>query len=145
MGKYSEIIHQLPEEKEVMEKLTELTDAFVESVKMTHPQKYNSFIEKIKKLHDDNHFDAETIETLKDELHAHWSVEDTTNYAKETYEIDFDKENFNEYDFNFIMNEMYRNFNVVFQDETSKYAELSLAWLDKNKGKALCYYEKLYK
>lgn len=145
MGKYSDLIHQLPEERDIMEELTALTDEFVESIKITHPQKYNNFIEKIKKLGHHNHFDENTINEIKDIMNVHWSVDDTTNYAVEAYEINFDKENFNEYDFNFIMNEMYDTFNAVFQDETNKYAELSLAWLDKNKGKAYCYFEKLYK
>ena len=140
MGKYKEIVHKLPEDREVMEMLTDITDEFIESVKVTQPQKYSTLMNKLKALCECGHFTKEKYEELED---GHWTVEDTTNYAKEAYEVDFDKESFNEYDFNFIMNEMYKVFYPVYQDDVSKYAELTLAWLDYNHGKAYDYYIKL--
>lgn len=144
MGKYKELVHKLPEEREVMEELTDMTDEFIESIKITHPQKYHNFVDKIKSLSDKGHFTEDLLHEIKEKRDDHYSLDDTTTFAKESYEIDFDKESFNEYDFNFIMNEMYNMFNPIYQDETEKYAELTLAWLDYNKGKALKYYKKLY-
>ena len=144
MGKFKDIVHKLPEDREVMEELTDLTDEFVESIKVTHPQRYSNFIEKIKKLCDMGHFTEDILMEIKETMDDHYSLEDTTKYATETYEIDFDKESFNQYDLNFIMNEMYRLFHTIYQDDTDKYAELSLAWLDYNKGKAYWYYTNLY-
>ena len=143
MGKYKELIHKLPEERETMELLTDITDEFVESVKITQPQKYANLMNKLKALATTGHFTKEIVESINDNWH--WTVEDTTNYVKQTYEVNFDKEPFNEYDFNFVMNDMYKLYYPVFQDDTAKYAELTLAWLDQNNGKAYCYYEKMYK
>ena len=146
MGAYHDIVHKLPEEREVMEKLTDMTDEFVESVRLTHPQKYNNFIDKVKKLQSHNHFSKESLEEAYkheniEQLH---SVEDTTNYAKKEFEIDFSKENFNQYDFNFIMNETSRIYSSIYNKDMNKLAELTLAWLDYNHGKAYHYYKKLY-
>ena len=145
MGKFKELVHKLPEEREVMESLTDMTDDFIESIKVTHPQKYNTFIDKIKTLSSWGHFTEDSFNEAKEALDDHYTLEDTTKFAKENYEIDFDKEYFNEYDFNFIMNEVYRLYHAIYQEDTEKYAELTLAWLDYNRGKAYCYYKKLYK
>lgn len=142
MGKYKDWVHKLPQHKDTMIHLTDITDEFVEAVKITHPQKYTALISKLEKLCSEGHFTKEELEKLHD---LYFSIEDTTNYAKETYEIDFDKEQFNKYDFNFIMNEMYKIFNSLYHQDKSKYAELTLSWLDYNEGKAYTYFEKMYK
>lgn len=144
MGKYKELVHKLPEERKTMEDLTDITDEFIETIKITHPQKYNTFIEKVQVLLDEGHFTEEKLMEVKETSHDRFTVEDTTKYAKEGYEIDFSQECFNEYDFNFIMNEMYCIFKTIYHEEMDKYTELSLSWLDHFKGKALWYYEKLY-
>ena len=146
MGKYKEWVHKLPEKQEVMEKLTDITDEFIETIKVIHPQKYNIFMDKVKQLYDEGHFTEEHLKHAKEITgDDHFSLEDTTKYAKEAYEIDFDKESFNEYDFNFIINEMYKIFNPIYKEEMDKYTELALAWLDYNSGKAFWYFEKMYK
>ena len=50
MGKYKDIVYTLPEEREIMEQLTDITDSLVESVRVTHPQKYSNFIMEVQKL-----------------------------------------------------------------------------------------------
>ena len=142
MGKYKEMIYKLPEEREVMELLTDITDNFVESIKVTQPQKYANLINRLKELTSEGHFTKEHLEGID---HVHYSLDHTTKIAEETYEVDFTKECFNEYDFNFTMNEMHKLFHSVFHDDHHKYAELSISWLDHHKGKALQYYEKMYK
>lgn len=71
---------------------------------------------------------------------AHWSVEETTNVAK-TIEIPFD--NFNEYDWCYVMNMVYSDYYKTGGTSTSFYADLAKAFLldkDAPKGKALKYY-----
>ena len=114
MGQYKEIVYHLPEDKEVMEELTTLTDNFVETVKITHPQKYNSFIDQIKKLHTEHHFTSETLAEAYAHVAPHFNLEHTNKIAREEFEITFAKEPFNEYDFNFIMNEEYKIYNSLY-------------------------------
>lgn len=145
MGKYKEWVHKLPEKQEIMEKLTDITDDFVESIKITHPQKYNNFLDKVKQLYDEGHFTEDNLIKAKEITgNDHFTLEDTTKYAKEAYEINFDNESFNEYDFNFIVNEMYSLFHPIYKEEMDKYTELALAWLDHNAGKTFWYFKKLY-
>lgn len=145
MGKYKELVHQLPEEKEVMEHLTDITDVFVESIKVTHPQKYSNFIQEIKKISSHNHFDEESIMDAKPHMSEKFKIEETNKMAVEMFDIDFEKESFSKQDFYYILNEMYCQFSNVFGEDKSKYGELALAWLDKNDGKAKVYFEKMYK
>ena len=142
MGQYKEMVHKLPEDREIMEMLTDITDNFVESVKITQPQKYANLINKMKEISEEGHFTKDHLEHID---HGHFSTDFTTKLAEEIYEIDFTKEHFNEYDFNFIMNEMHKLFHPVYHDKNEHYAELAIAWLDHNKGKAYKYYEKMYK
>lgn len=145
MGQYKELVYHLPEEREVMEELTTITDNFVETVRLTHPQKYNNFIEQVKKLHTSHHFTKETLEEAHKHVEPHYTIEHTNKVAREEFDITFSKEPFNEYDFNFVMNEKYKIYCSVYGDNTNTYAELALAWLDHNHGKAMKYYQKVYK
>ena len=144
MGKYKDLVSKLPEEREIMEHLTIITDEFVESVRMAHPQKYNNFITEVQNISTKHHFNEEKLHEAYKHVGNHFNVEDTTRVAKEEFEIDFTKEAFNHYDFNFIMNEMYKTYCNVYQNETTRYAELALAWLDVHDGKVMKYYEKMY-
>ena len=144
MAKYKELVHTLEQEKEIMEILTDLTDEFVESVRVTHPQKYNAFIEKVTKLACKNHFNQETLKEVNNYVLQCYSVEDTTKYAQEEFEIDFNKECFNKYDFNFTINHIYHLFSSIYGKDMNKYTELSLAWLDHYHGKAYKFFVKNY-
>ena len=144
MGKYKELVHKLPENKETMEFLTDLTDEFVESVRLTHPQKYTNFIEEIKEISSKHHFNEDKLKESEKHVNRYFDIIDSTNHAKEDFDIDFTKESFNKYDFNFILNEMYKTFCNVHGDDMNKYIELSLAWLDQHDGKAMDYYRKMY-
>ena len=146
MGIYSELVHKLPEEKEIMEQLTIITDDFAETVKISQPQKYNMFIEKVKHLHSNNHFSKETLDDAYKHKHIEqiYPVDVTTNFVTKEFDVDFSKEHFNEYDLNFIMNDMHKNFGSMYNNDTAKLAELTLTWLDTNHGNAYKYYHKLY-
>ncbi len=70
----------------------------------------------------------------------HWTVEQTTSVAKQN-NIMFS--NFNEYDWNYVMNMMYSDYYGAIPNETSYYVKLSRKFLedkDADTGKALRYY-----
>ena len=71
---------------------------------------------------------------------AHWNIEDTTTVAKQNG-ITFD--NFNEYDWNYVMNMVYSDYYGAVPNELSSYVKLAKKFLmdkDAKKGKALTYY-----
>ena len=144
MGKYKDIVYTLPEEKEIMKQLTDITDSLVESVRVTHPQKYSNFIVEIQKLKHINHFDDMLLKESQQYVPLHFSLQTTNKMSHDHFEIDFSKESFNEYDLNFITNDMYYHFSNMYQTEPHKYMELALSWLDKHEGKAKNYYERMY-
>ena len=145
MAVYKDLVYSLPEEKEIMQELTLITDEFVESIKVTHPQKYNNFIEKVKAIKSHNHFTKECLQEVykHGKMEEHYKLEDTTNYAQKEFDIDFSRESFNIYDFNYIMNYHYHMYKSIHAKDTNKLAELSLAWLDQHNGKAFWFYEKI--
>lgn len=71
---------------------------------------------------------------------GHWSLEQTNSVAKQ-YGIAFS--NFNEYDFNYVMNMVFSDYYGVIPNETSYYVKMAEKFLkdkDAPKGKALKYY-----
>lgn len=146
MGMYRDLVLALPEETELMHELTNLTDEFVESIKVTHPQKYNMFMDKIKGIHSHNHFTEEKLEEVysNGELEEYYKLEHTTNLANKEFDIDFSKERFNEYDFNYIMNYHHNVYKTMHNKDVHKCAELTIAWLDSHDGKAMWFHNMLH-
>jgi hypothetical protein len=73
----------------------------------------------------------------------HWSVEQTTNVAK-AHNIDFIE--FNEYDWNFVMNLVYSDYFGAVPNDVQNYVKLAKAFLndkDAPMGKAFMYYYNL--
>ncbi len=71
---------------------------------------------------------------------AHWTLEQTNSVAKSN-NIYF--ENFNEYDWNYVMNMMYSDYYGAVSNDTNLFAKLAKKFLedkDATKGKALKYY-----
>ena len=71
---------------------------------------------------------------------AHWSVEQTTMVARSNG-IEF--KDFNEYDWNYVMNMIYSDYYGVIPNETSTYVKMAKKFLedkDAEYGKALKYY-----
>ena len=145
MGNFSDIVHGLPEDREVMEELTTLTDNFIESVKATHPQKYTNFMQQIKSISIAHHFDEHSLKEALQPVGTHINHEESTKLAEVEFEVNFNKEPFNKCDFNFIMNYMYHLFHHVYKDNWAEYAKLALSWMDTNHGKAKTFYEKMFK
>lgn len=139
---YKEIVEKLPQETKTMQKLAQITDEFVESVKTTLPQKYADFIQKVQKLADGHHFTDQTLMDSYNHIPCHYDLDDTKRLACD-FEIDFTKEIFNKYDFNYAINLMYHTFKALYCEEHNKYVELALAWLDTDCGKAWKHYKKI--
>lgn len=75
----------------------------------------------------------------------HWTVEQTTSVAK-SYNIEFN--NFNEYDWNYVMNMIYSDYYGAVPNEVASYVKLAKAFLDDKdapNGKAFIYYYNLIK
>lgn len=70
----------------------------------------------------------------------HWSIEQTNNIAKQN-NISFT--NFNEYDWNYVLNMIYSDYYGAVVNETLSYVKLARKFLedkDAHEGKALKYY-----
>ena len=70
----------------------------------------------------------------------HWTVEQTTNAARNNG-ITFKE--YNEYDWNYVMNMIYSDYFGAVNDDTNIYARMAKKFLqdkDAKEGKALCYY-----
>ena len=70
----------------------------------------------------------------------HWTVEQTTMVARSNG-VEF--KDFNEYDWNYVMNMIYSDYYGVVPNETASYVKMSKKFLDDKdapKGKALYYY-----
>jgi len=71
---------------------------------------------------------------------AHWTIEQTTMVARSNG-IDF--KNFNEYDWNYVLNMIYSDYYGSVPNETSTYVKMARKFLedkDAENGKALKYY-----
>lgn len=70
----------------------------------------------------------------------HWTVEETNAVARD---INIIFKEYNEYDWNYVMNMVYSDYYGAVPNETSTYAKLAKKFLqdkDAKEGKALCYY-----
>ena len=70
----------------------------------------------------------------------HWTVEQTTDAARNNG-ITFKE--YNEYDWNYVMNMIYSDYFGAVNDDTNIYVRMSKKFLqdkDAKDGKALCYY-----
>lgn len=143
MEKLSEHIKMtdMDDVKEVMK----LFDEHLTMVQKNDPVEYRVMISKIESVLQDKHFNEECLHKSYNKVPKHFNIASTNIIAHDEFEIDFDKESFNEFDLNFAMNYIYKIFNTILGDDDNKYAEFSLAFLDDINGKAYDFYEKVYK
>lgn len=139
MGKFKEHIYQL-ENVEDMQKVTEIIDEHLEKIKLCQPQEYAQIIDKIEKLVNENHFTEAVLLEAHEHVGNHFSLNASNMIAEDDFEIEFAKENFNEYDFNYVINYMYKIYCNIIGDDDVKYGEFTLAWLDDKNNKALKHY-----
>ena len=129
------------------EQLTEFTCDMLESLKIYD---YNLFQKYEMKLYAEMygmHFTKWLLEKALEKMEnedgtkgGHWNIEQTNAFAKQ-YGIVF--KNYNEYDFNYVMNMMYSDYYGSVPNETSIYAKMAKKFLedkDVKLGKAYKYY-----
>ena len=76
---------------------------------------------------------------------AHWTLEQTNNVAKQ---LGINFMDFNEYDWNYVMNMIYSDYYGSVTNDTNTYAKMSRKFLedkDAKEGKALHYYLEISK
>lgn len=134
-------IADMDDVKQVMK----LFDIHLDSVKKNDPVEYKSMMDKIESVLQDKHFNEEWLTDSYSRVPKHYNLHTTNMLSHDEFEIDFDKESFNEFDLNFGMNYIYKLFNSVIGDDDNKYLELSLAFLDDINGKAYDFYDKVFK
>lgn len=116
-------------------------------LKETNPSTYEDLELHLYKMVYGCHFNKWLLDKALSEMEnedstkgAHWSLEETTNVATK-FGIPFD--NFNEYDFSYVMNMIYSDYYGSVSDDVRTYAEMARKFLndkDAPKGKALKYY-----
>ena len=94
------------------------------------------------------HFNAWSLESALKEFEnadgtkgGHWNLEQTNSVAR-SYNVKFN--NFNEYDWNYVMNMIYSDYYGVVPNDTQMYQKLALAFIvdtDARVGKAYRYYK----
>lgn len=159
-GKYRKV-YDMASQNNKVEQLYDIMDEYFNELEKYHPQTYNNLMKSIEKLGAKiNIVDSKELdEYLKLIKHKDvpplWTVEQTTKVGKDIG-IDFDKWNYNQYTFNYVMNMMrsdyYLEFKQMFStsplmkqtilDSASFYAHLAKAWLndeDAPPDKALRY------
>lgn len=129
------------------EQLKEFATGSLAMIKETNKSLYEDLETFLYKMIYGCHFSKVMLETALKRMEnkdgsrgGHWSVEQTNNVAKSNG-VSF--VNFNEYDFNYVMNIMYSDYYGAVSNEVSSYLKLALAFLedrDAPEGKALRYY-----
>lgn len=142
MGKFKEYIYQLSDIED-MQKVTEIIDNHLEKFKMYQPQEYTELMSHIEKLVNQNHFTEDILMEAHQHIGDHFSINASNMIAEDDFEIDFTKESFNQYDFNYVINYMYKIYCNVIGDDDVKYGEFTLAWLDDKNNKALKHYNNM--
>ena len=129
------------------EQLREITTDMLSMIKETNRELYDDLEMYLYKEIYGCHFNSWLLEKATSEMEnedgtkgSHWSVVDTNSVAKSNG-IVFD--DFNEYDFNYVMNMMYSDYFGSVNNDLTTYIKMSIKFLkdkDAPTGKALKYY-----
>lgn len=127
--------------------IIKIFDEVLTMIERAHSDKYKDIMCKIHVAENGYHFNEEILhEALEHMVNddgskaPKWSIVDTTQVAKNN-NITFD--NFNEYDWNYVMNMMYSDYVTIFGDNLTYYLKMTTKFLmdkDAPEGKALRYY-----
>lgn len=130
-----------------VEQLRTFIDDALTMLKETNPETYEELETYLYKEIYGKHFSDWLLEKATKNMinedgtkGPHWSVEQTSSVAKANG-ISFD--NFNEYDWNYVMNMIYSDYYGAVSNDVSMYVRLAKKFLedrDSKEGKALCYY-----
>lgn len=140
-------MHKKLIEEATQEQLKEYVKDSLTMLKETHPDIYEDLEMYLYKEIHGCHFNAWMLEcALKGMINedgssgGHWTVEQTNAVARQNG-IVFD--NFNEYDWNYVMNMVYSDYYGAVSNDTSSYVRLAKKFImdkDAKNGKALTYY-----
>lgn len=140
-------MHKMLAKMATHEQLVEFVSDALSMLKETNPKTYKDLELYLYREIYGNHFNEwkldEAVKSMVNEdgtTGPHWTLEQTTSVAKQNG-ITFD--NFNEFDWNYVMNMVYSDYYGAVSNETSSYVKLAKKFLmdkDAKKGKAFCYY-----
>ena len=138
--------HKAMDNQEVIEKMMEDFDIVMDIIKTEHPERYRDIKTNLYILINGYHFDEETLmDILEDMVNddgskaPKWSVEETNSVARSN---GISLRNYNQYDWNYVMNMMYSDYCEVLGDNVSSYVRMAQKFLndkDAPEGKALRY------
>ena len=124
-------------------------EGFLNKVKAAHPEVYSDVVCDIYKMLHGEHFNEDMAKMAVAEMKNTdgstgelISMKDAVSLAKQ-HGVVFD-DNYNEYDFYYIVNMLYSDNYPLFKDNTATYAMMAKAWLsdpDVPSGKAWRYYK----
>lgn len=137
-------------EKATDEQVREFLTGVMAMLKETNGRLYKDLESNLYEKVCGNHFCEWSLENAVDKFinedgtkGAHWSVEETSNAAKQ-YNIEFD--DFNKYDWNYVMNMIYSDFYGVVPNNIETYVRLSKRFIDDKdapQDKAFVYYNSM--
>ncbi len=137
---------------ELKEKYGARMEKFVSKLKIANPDLYDELMHDLYIMIYGEHFNKdlaiEAVSKLVNEDGSpapHWSLEETKKIALQN-NIDFDS--FTEYDWYFVLNDLYSDYCKVFGQDTNSYIQLAKCWLydkDAKPGKAYKYYLSIVK
>ena len=140
-------LYESSQDKITIQKIIESYDKVLLQLEKAHKSIYNEVINELYIDINGYHFNAEMLSNaLKMMVNddgseaPKWSVEETNNVANQ-YGIIFDE--FNEYDWNYVMNMIYSDYCLILKDNIINYVNMSRKFLndkDAPKGKALRYF-----
>ena len=129
------------------EKLREFVDDAIMMIRETNHDLYETLENHLYKETYGCHFNDWMLEKALKYMEnedgtkgAHWSIEQTNSVAKQ---LDVQFKNFNEYDWNYVMNMLYSDFYGSVPNDPTSYGKMAKKFLedkDAPYGKALKYY-----
>lgn len=143
-------VKQTPNSREVMIEWQNIIIDLMNELDVIHPDIHQKFYDKFYCSVFGDHFSEELamkavscMENVDGSKGEHWTIEQTTNVAKQ-FGIMFNT--FNKYDWYYVLNMMYSDYYKLFNSSTDTYVKLAKAWLedpDVEEGKAYRYYKEV--
>lgn len=144
--KMYEKVKGTPQWDKTMDMMIKCFDNVLTDMKEMHPDKYKEIKNKLYIAINGYHFNEEMLDDTYRNMVSddgskvpRWSLSDTTQWARNSG-ISF--RNFNEYDWNYVMNMLYSDYCVVLGDNSMSYVKMAEKFLndkDAPDGKALRY------
>ena len=134
------------------EQLKDYVNCSLDMIKETHHELYEDLEMYLYTMMYGNHFSewllkkaTQQIQNEDGTIGAHWNVDQTNSVARSKGLV---FSNFNQYDFNYVMNMLYSDYYGAVPNDTDVYYKMALKFLndkDAKEGKAFNYYYKMNK